>query len=250
MDIKEKIMNEIHRLYSADGFQGTDNWDKVRNTSIWQNKNLLNKDKKLYEGLQASRGLDLFSDKTFDENISNAKKMIDAPLSADDQSRLEELKKFEILDKIDNVYELGFRCPKLLKLYEGMDKQAYGFDVVNINVLIGEYLGYNCEFHDLSSDEPLFFEENSLIIAYHVFEHLPDPQKAIKKVYDGMEDNSFFHIEVPTELKINSRLGHFYAFKPASLRGMIENFASGVDKFQLINQAKRSPATQSILCTK
>ena len=74
MDIKEKIMNEIHRLYSADGFQGTDNWDKVRNTSIWQNKNLLNKDKKLYEGLQASRGLDLFSDKTFDENISNAKK--------------------------------------------------------------------------------------------------------------------------------------------------------------------------------
>jgi len=250
MDIKKEIMNEIHKLYSADGFQGADNWNKVRSSSIWRNSENLPDKELLYEGLQASRGLDLFPDKTFDENINHAKKMIESPLSVDDQARLEELKEFKILDNIDNVYELGFRCPKLLKLYEGMGKQAYGFDVVNVNVLIGQYLGYNCEFHDLSSDEPLFFEENSLIIAYHVFEHLPDPQKAIRKVYDAMEDNSFFHIEVPTEGEINSSLGHFYAFKPGFLRNMIENFGSGVHKFELINQAKRSPATQSILCAK
>tara|TARA_Y100000310_G_scaffold69246_1_gene64705 strand:+ start:693 stop:1526 length:834 start_codon:yes stop_codon:yes gene_type:complete len=275
MELREEILSEISRLYGPDGYEGPDNWNSVRSPRTWSNV-ATSKEKKqeLYEALQASRGLDLYPEKTFEENINLVKKETERPWEEREQFRIDLLStgrysyaikhdfqddKACLLDEIETVYELGFRCPRLLKHYEKAGKRAVGFDVVKLNVLIGRHLGYECELHDLSSDEPLFFEENSLIVAYDVFEHLPDPMKAIRKVYDAMEDNSFFHIEVPTERAVNFSLGHFHSFKPGQLKNMIENFGNGIDNFEILASNLYSPISpdvppelvpQSILCKK
>ena len=137
-----------------------------------------------------------------------------------------------MLEKVERVYELGFRSPKLLKYYKNTGKEAVGYDIVKVNVLIGKYLNYDCVIHDLTSEEPLDFEENSLIIAYHSFEHLPNPSKAIEKVFNGMKENCFFHIEVPTQNipKPTVETAHCYAFHSEELKNMIGNL-----KFKIIN---------------
>jgi|TARA_R110000824_G_scaffold107055_2_gene252932 hypothetical protein len=266
MELKEEIMLEIRKMYGEQGYEGLDNWNSVRNPNAWTDLNIKKQKKKeMYEALQASRGLNLFVEKTFQENIDLVKKEMNLPFDDREQFRLDLLStamKFGskdelcVLDKVDTVYELGFRWPRLLKHYQQAGKKVIGYDVVKLNVLIGQYLGYDCQFHDLSSDEPLFFEENSLIVAYDVFEHLPDPHNAIKKIYDAMEENSFFHIEVPTEHQANLSLGHFYAFKNGELRRAMENFDKGRSKFEILSSNLYSPQTvstlvpQSILCTK
>jgi len=244
MELKKEIRKEINRLYGPSGHEGLDNWASVRDANIFRHEN----SQELYEGLQASRGLDLYVDKTIEDNINNIKEEINKGLPIDDENRIKELKRFNVLEKVDRVYELGFRIPKLLKYYEGIGKKATGLDVVKVNVLIGKYINYDCVIHDLSSDEPLDFEENSLIIAYHSFEHLPSPSKAIKKVYDGMKKSCFFHIEVPTENIItpNIRVGHCHAFHTGELKQMAENL-----EFEIMNFTPQPPlsfSSQSALC--
>jgi len=253
MGLKKEIRKEINRLYGPSGYEGLDNWTSVRNTNIFGHEN----SQDLYEGLQASRGLDLYVDKTIEDNINHIKKEINKGLPIDDENRIKELERFNVLKKVDRVYELGFRMPKLLKYYEGTGKKATGLDVVKVNVLIGKYLNYDCVIHDLTSEEPLDFEENSLIIAYHSFEHLPNPSKAIKKVYDGMKKSCFFHIEVPTEninyiideqgrLTPHIRVGHCHAFHTGELKRIIENL-----EFEIINFTPLPPLSfpsQSVLC--
>lgn len=244
MELKKEITKEIRRLYGPSGYEGLDNWTSVRDADIFTREN----SGELYEGLQASRGLNLYADKTIEDNINSIKEEINNKLPIIDENRIEELKRFNILDKVDRIYELGFRTPKLLKYYESIGKKATGFDVVKVNVLIGKYLGYDCVAHDLSSDEPLDFEENSLIIAYHSFEHLPNPSKSIKKVYDAMKKSCFFHIEVPTEniATPNIQVGHCYAFHTGELKQITENL-----EFEIINFTPQPPLSfpnQSVLC--
>jgi SAM-dependent methyltransferase len=267
--IKKQISLEIDKIYGPSGYS-SNNWASVRNTNIFKQEN----SQDLYEGLQASRGLSLHIDKSTEENINDIKKEINEDhnqlrmaLSHGAEhnintfrdkkqcitiertiARIKELKRFNVLKKVDRVYELGFRTPKLLKYYESIGKKATGFDIVKVNVLMGKYLNYNCVIHDLSSDVPLDFEENSLIIAYHSFEHLPNPNKAIKKVYDGMKKSCFFHIEVPTENIITPhiRVAHCYAFHTGELKQMIENL-----EFEIINDTPHpllSFPNQSVLC--
>jgi hypothetical protein len=266
MELKEEIMSEIRKIYGAKGYEGLDNWNSVRSPSVWNNLYLdKHKKQEMYEALQASRGLNLFAEKTFEENIDLVKKEMSLAFEGREKYRLDLLatamkydskNKICVLDEVDTIYELGFRWPRLLKHYQEAGKKAIGYDVVKLNVLIGQHLGYDCQFHDLSSDEPLFFEENSLIIAYDVFEHLPDPHKAIKKVYDAMQENSFFHIEVPTESFNNISLGHFHAFRNGDLRRAIENFDKGRSRFKILLSNPYTPKSidsvvpQSILCTK
>jgi SAM-dependent methyltransferase len=241
--IKKQISLEIDKIYGPSGYS-SNNWASVRNINIFKQEN----SQDLYEGLQASRGLSLHTDKSTEENIDEIKGEINEELPVSDKGRIKELKHFNVLDKVNRVYELGFRTPSLLKYYESIGKKATGFDIVKVNVLIGKYLNYDCVIHDLSSEEPLDFEENSLIIAYHSFEHLPNPSKAIKKVYDGMKKNCFFHIEVPTENIITPHIqvGHCHAFHTGELKQMIENL-----EFEIMNDTPHpllSLPNQSVLC--
>ena len=76
-------------------------------------------------------------------NINHIKKEINKALPIDDENRIKELERFNVLEKVDRVYEPGVRTPKLLKFYENIGKKATGFDIVKVNVLIGKYLNYD-----------------------------------------------------------------------------------------------------------
>lgn len=216
--LKEEIIREINRISQ---WEGTDKWGKVRSLDIFKNE--LASD--LYEGMQASRGLNFTANSSFEQNIQEVVQAMDSPLNQQDKERHQEIQNYINLSDIDNVFELGFRAPKILKLYKNLGKNVQGLDVVRANCLVGEYLGYDCFRHDLSSDEDIEVKDNSLIISYHCFEHLPDPEKAIRKVRKSIKNNCYFHIEVPTEniSSPNVAKAHCFAFKSGSLQEMLEN---------------------------
>ena len=214
--LKQEIIDEIHRTAK---WEGTDNWKSVRSLDIFTKENSSD----LYEGLQSSRGLNVSTEISFEENIQRVISDIDKDLLPQDVDRQNEIEENIDFSKIKNVFELGFRTPRILNFYKNLGKDTFGIDVVRLNALIGQYLGYDCDRHDLTSDDPLNFKENSLIISYHCFEHLPDPQKTLNKVKNAMPSNSWFHIEVPTEdIHIpNVRYGHCFAFHSGMLKDML-----------------------------
>jgi len=216
---KNNIINEIRKIYGESGYEGNDNWSSVRNMNIFQKANR----NELYEALQASRGINLSVDNNFDANIEQVSLYMDKPFSNIDIRRHNEI--IDIIDypSIENVIELGFRAPRLLKYYRELGKTVEGIDVVKVNVLIAKYLGYNCSVHDLSLDKKLTLKNNSLIISYHCFEHIIDPQKALSKIFSSMSKDSYLHIEVPTEEVNNPNIkyAHCFAFHKGQLRDML-----------------------------
>ena len=145
MELKEEIMSEIRKIYGAKGYEGLDNWNSVRSPSVWNNLYLdKHKKQEMYEALQASRGLNLFAEKTFEENIDLVKKEMSLAFEGREKYRLDLLatamkydskNKICVLDEVDTIYELGFRWPRLLKHYQEAGKKAIGYDVVKLNVL-------------------------------------------------------------------------------------------------------------------
>ena len=58
----------------------------------------------------------------------------------------------------------------------------------------------------LSKPEPKQFEFNceeiskaNLIVCYHVIEHLTDPLKFLKQLFNQTKSNTLFHFEIPVE---------------------------------------------------
>jgi len=115
---------------------------------------------------------------------------------------------------------------------------AEGYDVVRINVFVSSYLGWNVQEYDLSvCDNPFLFDNNSLIVSYHCFEHLIDPLNALKRVYTDMKSDSFFHIEVPIENQSipNLKYGHMQTFHSGDLENMLRDVG-----FQIMNRTERN----------
>ena len=55
-------------------------------------------------------------------------------------------------------------------------------------------------------------------MSYQMLEHLTDPFKAIKKIYDAMDYDAFFHVEIPIEPGFpRIDFGHFYPFEERDL---------------------------------
>ena len=218
-NLKKEIIKEIGRIPK---WKGSDNWSDVRSSRVFSQENSSD----LYEGMQASRGLSIGPDLTFEDNINRVLEMVNSPLLPQDKERHEEIISNVDMAKIDSVLELGFRCPKILKIYKELGKKVSGVDVVKANCLIGQYLGYDCNVHDLRSDSTLDIKDNTLVISYHCFEHLPDPAKAIKKVKNSMGKNCYFQIEVPTESRVtpNYRNAHCFSFSTGSLKEILENY--------------------------
>jgi len=207
-NIKEELQQEIQRLYSEDGVKGNDNWGKVRSANQFDRKVreydfgsrtcFEKKDEQAYADLQASRGLSLDPKKSIEENLEWVDKDSDK-LPPNDIARIQELMELLDFDKLENFIELGFRSPRLLKSYKQYFKNCIGYDIVKANVLTSQCLGYDCEVHDLSSDEPIDLKQKSIVAAYHVFEHLPDPLQTLNKIYKNLCPDSYFHIEIPLE---------------------------------------------------
>ena len=208
MNVKDEFKEEIQRLFSIDGVKGNDNWGSVRTpdqftkeTRQYEFGNRVcfeKKDQQAYADLQASRGLSLDPAKSVEENLQFVEKDGHV-LPSNDITRFQELTELIDLEGLDNFVELGFRSPRLLKHYSSIGKTCFGYDIAKINVLAAKCPGYNADTHDLSSDDSIDLKTNSLVVAYHVFEHLPNPLKTLKKIHNALCKNSYFHIEIPIE---------------------------------------------------
>jgi dTDP-4-dehydrorhamnose 3,5-epimerase len=164
------------------------------------------KSQKDYETLQGARGGAVLLDGSKQEVLlQKAKEEIKKVLKKD-MIRIKELDYIaenyhpDLFQENHKIAELGFRIPKLLNYYQEKGFKAKGFDVLDVNIMTGKLLGYEVLKYDFDDcREKLILDDSGLVISYHMLEHLTDPLKAIKKIYDSMKIGSYFHVEVPVE---------------------------------------------------
>ena len=233
-------MSEIEKLCKSlsEKEYYNDEWSKARSFesyeqieieySFGKRKCLKKRNQDLYEATQSSRGLVDIKNYGSDEEILE---QVDVDeLFESDLLRIKEIDqliKEEIvkLPEKAKMAELGFRIPKLIKYYqENYGMTGKGFDVVRVNVLVGKRLGYNVEEYDFTEpDRHLDLEGADLIICYHMLEHITDPLKSIKRIFDSMKSSAYFHVEVPIEPDgPRLRYAHLFPFHPYDLGHMLE----------------------------
>lgn len=240
------IENEFIRL---EKIRKNENWSDPRNQENYilrkrdydfGERNYFDLDKEnyhFYKDLQASRGIPDIVDKSVIDYLSDFENSA-YDMSREDHQRNEELLDLLDIDGITNFVELGFRTPSVLNYWLERGLCVKGYDVVKVNVLVSSYLGWDVEEYDLSlCDRPLIFEDNTLVVSYHCFEHLVDPLNALRRVYSDMKHGSYFHIEVPVENQSipNLRYGHMQTFHSGDLKNMID-----IVGFNVVNKTQRS----------
>ena len=99
-NLKKEIIKEIDRIPE---WKGSDNWSNVRSSRVLSQESSSD----LYEGMQASRGLSLSPDLSFDDNINLVVNVVNSELLPQDKERHEEILSNIDMAKIDNVLELG-----------------------------------------------------------------------------------------------------------------------------------------------
>lgn len=199
-----------------------------------------------YELLQASRGNPFDPDLSVKENVEKIKSEV-SELQELDHMRFKEFTSHwpvEINEQCTSFVEIGFRQPRLLKYMRDHNPaftKFMGFDVVKANVLLAKELGFNAHTHNMADETiPLpKFPPKSVVVCYHMLEHIPDPRVGLKKIYDAMDNDSVFHVEVPCECNRdkqgipNLNAGHLFNFAPDDLHKMAEGvgFVVHYDKF-------------------
>lgn len=236
----EELSQEIDRI--CDQTNNNSDWTSVRDIDLYSLEQVevfgrdklvyLPKSGEKYELLQASRGLVYDTDVTIDEYLDKIEEEA-KELNQDDKDRFHELFKhmpdFHYASNFDNFVELGFRQPRLMKYaQEELKLNAIGYDVVTANVLTAKALGYNTEVNNFSKyNKDLRFPSNSMIVSYHMIEHTHDPLAALTTIYEAMDEDSVFHVEIPldsTQGKKETPLlnaGHLYSFEPNEMMVML-----------------------------
>jgi len=247
----DNISKEVEELSTI---SNNNNWSSVR--TINENYELIETKysfgtrkcykalkQKTYEDLQASRGIDVDSPE-WELVVNNVKNEI-VNIKEPDLVRINELTEIQNRYSIsfkNRMAELGFRVPKLLKHYKEDNYDIKGYDVVDLNILIGKHLGYNVKKYDFNSDciESLDVDDCGLIVCYHMLEHLTDPLRAIKKIYESMGNDCYLHVEVPIEQGIpRVRYGHMFAFEVHDLYHMLK--MSGFEVLNTSNKTHTNP---------
>jgi SAM-dependent methyltransferase len=189
------------------------------------------KKQETYELLQGSRGgsCPLEGDKNYSDNIEELLQEtieeIEKPNYRDDV-RIAELEKLSESNDVEyfdlkfikSFSELGFRVPRLMKYYQEQGCETSGYDVLDLNVATGKYLGYNVEKYDFDDCGKKLILDADLVACYHMLEHVTDPSVAVEKIFESMKPGTFFHVEVPIEPEgPNIRYCHMFPFHPRDL---------------------------------
>jgi hypothetical protein len=187
-----------------------------------RNVYFLNEDQRSYELLQCSRGITVGDECESFEQLCTKVQKESKVIPESELVRIQELTKIfgDNITKLNGFCELGFRVPKLLNYYlqKGFNF-ARGFDVVGLNVMVANQLGFETHKYDFNEpDKDLKIENAGLIVSYHMLEHVSRPDIAIKKIYESMSEGAFFHVEVPVEPGLpRLKYGHLFPFEPHDL---------------------------------
>ena len=182
----------------------------------------MKKDK--YEELQSSRGISVNGTETRRQLLDKVRKEIEEPNYAD-LERMNELMRYANTAKncnIKRVVEIGFRIPRVLEMYRRVGCDVFGYDVVDFNTKVAQDLGYNCrtvDFSDQGGQNPEEINTADLVVCYHVLEHMPRPDIALRNIYKNMKKGSLFHVEIPVEPGVpNFQAGHMFPFHPDDMQ--------------------------------
>lgn len=179
--------------------------------------------------MQKSRcgSVSLGEEVTIKENLDHARKKLDW-IEEIDNIRFSEINStlssasFNLEGK--RFIELGFRTAKLLKHYkEKFKMETFGYDVIDSNIAVANCLNYEAGFYDFNDcTKNLDLKDADFLVSYHMLEHLTNPLLAIKKIYNSMKSNSYFHVEIPIEPNgPNIRYCHMYPFHQGDLYHML-----------------------------
>lgn len=163
-----------------------------------------------YEDLQSSRGI--VNADTLDDVISNNQSYTLTPA---DLARIDELELFNRNCPFSKTefFELGFRFPRLLTHYAKEFDVVKGCDIVDFNVEVGKKLNFDVVKCDLSLDVP-DVSNASLVVAYHVLEHVSHPHITLQRLFEKMKLGSYFHVEIPIEPGTpRIRYAHLFPFE-------------------------------------
>lgn len=246
--MENELWNEMQKLKKLKLLENG-NWSFVRNFDKFKKTKVKfgSEDRDVLldcgsnEYLQASRGLSLHKYNSVSEVLDDIKQKID---NLDDfkKQRIDEVEQYLLNNslKISNFIELGFRFPILLNYFSKKHVPSWGYDIVRSNVLVSKLLGFNVEVLDLNNIvEKIDLKFNSLIVCYHVLEHLTDPYQSLKMIYNSMDQESLLHLEVPIQNNINIQAAHLSFFKSGDLLQMLNNIGYNVIFYNKVETGER-----------
>lgn len=230
------IQNRYEQLVSL---KGTHNWSDVRNVDkfdlrpiqyVFGTRNtFVPKVQGSNVDLQDSRGNAIVLDQSFDDYIDKIRKAAEE-IEESDYVRLSELNVvFDALSKEgvnvskETLCEVGFRNPRLLNFYKRTFNRVVGYDISEINVRVGNLLGYDCALWDLNDPKSTPPDQFDVVLCYHVLEHTYDPVTSLKSIKNIMKPGGILHVEIPIEPgtpRLN--FGHLIALESGDLKNMLE----------------------------
>lgn len=232
-----ELQNEVDRLMLL---RGDDNWKDVRapdnferivrKYNFGERICFQRKDDASYEDLQSSRGI---SAQQQDIERMLAQIGDDMTIIESDRVRIDEidaifvqLVKTGFNIKHTGFAELGFRIPRLMKYYADMlDVPVFGYDISPLSIGVTQHLGYDARHYDFDRcDDELDLQGASLVVSYHMLEHVSDPQVAVNTIFDAMDYGAFFHVEIPIEPGLpRLQFAHMFPFEMHDMLHMLTN---------------------------
>lgn len=250
-----KIIEDLRKLKSSN------NWKEVRSEekfellekqfSFGKRKVYVPKETKSNVNLQQSRGVTFDDNETLESTLkrylSSTENMSEANIL-----RIQEIEKIEshiqkdnvfqnllnacqnenekaalkkaFIEKTDSFVEIGFRVPALLNFFKKINYETTGYDINPLSVSICKKLGWNVYTCDLNDNDNtnIKLKEGSLVVCYHVLEHVSDPLNALKNILKNSPPGIKFHFEIPIEPGVpRLNYGHMFPFEKGDLQKML-----------------------------
>lgn len=218
--------------------KGDDNWSNVRSEKNFVLKKVSYTfgDRNTYVptttsanvNLQDSRGNRIDADQSLNDYLEKIKDSLDTIEESDD-IRIKELgvifgtlsERGYVLGK-ESLCEIGFRNPRLLQYYRQTFANVRGYDISEINVKVGESLGFSCKVWDLNNLEQVPQDKHDVVLCYHVLEHTYDPVASLKSIKSVINPGGLIHIEIPVEPGTpRLKFGHLIALEAGDLEKML-----------------------------
>ena len=237
-NLDQDLVEEVNRLVSLkgkDNWRGTrnnDNFDLIQRTYSFGTRSCYKKKSNghdSYVDLQSSRGIGIEENDSIDrimETIDDSLELI--------SSDLVRIRELEFIFENKEIFpdgfnhtglvELGFRVPRLMKYYhETYNIPSWGYDISPLSLGVTQKLKYDGRPYDFDAcDQALDLKDASLIISYHMLEHLSDPFNAVKKIYQEMNAGAYFHVEIPIEPGLpRLEFAHMFPFEPNDMGHML-----------------------------
>jgi len=243
-NIETQIFAETERLKNL---KSSDNWKDVRNEEKFEEVvRVYSFGKRLclsprleyqsnYKDLQSSRSINVKENDTLESMLEK----IDTSLNLEESDIL-RIRELEDRDDIDfclnekGFVELGFRIPLLLNHYKNKyNGKVWGYDIVPLSLYAAKKLNFDGRYYDFNDcDHDLDLSGASLVVSYHMLEHVSDPLVAIQKIYNEMDNGTYFHVEIPIEEgRPRLQYGHLFAFHKYDMSKMLDHVGFKIVSF-------------------